>query len=941
MTDREDYRCGRSRGPRACSAFAVACWIVVLVGLAGSGSAAVAADVNLVPNPGFSGTGGELQGATGTVPDSWRAFAVGGGAGTCTVVPVSAGGIHAASPATNSVRWQVSAFGADQGFDHHPARFSLLPGTTYHLEVYVRSANADNSPQRCDISFPLFDASGFVGRQTGSVYNVQVTSAWTKVVGPSFSDASATSGHLAFRVLNDGGENAVQIALPQVMGPPDRFTPPTPEEIAQRTSWTAADKLIGTSYFYWYRWPDSHFFDDAAMTDDGLTDHFVDTQEVNMYSKDWHKGELRDVMDAGIDMIWPVYWGAPGNFDSPGYAYFHEAMVPLQQAREELLAEGRNPAKIGMFYDTSSLLDSVRGLPGPGGADLTTLEGKDIFYRTIRSFFCSVHPKHWACIDGRPVVILYSAGFAAAHDQSSFDYVYDQFAADFDGVTPWIIRERSWNAQTESDYRWGAALFGPFLDGIAAVGPGYNDTAVPGRSTPIRMREDGNYYRWSWLQILRSPPKLVHVETWTELHEGTEICETVEHGRLYIDLTAHYAAHFKAGTVPDEDVTLEFEDPVPRGPDYADGPEYAAVREVAIRAEADGVHAEGIDAREGGDGGLTYVGQAGGYYLRSDIGFQHRYAYFNLKDPFYFGQRRRVELILEYLDTGSGTIQLQYDSWDAAATLAGAYKTTTAFQLANSGQLKTRTYTLEDARFSNRQNGSSDLRFYVGDGVLFVKRLRVRVLDLPAPVLKVVAIDPAPGVTLYGRPAAVTVTFTTPIDPTTVNSTSFKLTRSKDGVLDNGNDISIHATSINASGTQAVFNFDGASLPADTYRVLLAGTVLPPLWTNTPILDLNGRPLDGRFSGTLPSGDGTGGWHFVSTFAVKPVRGDFERDGDVDVSDFAYLQTCLTGSFQMNGDPACAAADLNRDKYIDGQDLDLFLACFGGPQLEPPSGCVE
>ena len=55
--------------------------------------------------------------------------------------------------------------------------------------------------------------------------------------------------------------------------------------------------------------------------------------------------------------------------------------------------------------------------------------------------------------------------------------------------------------------------------------------------------------------------------------------------------------------------------------------------------------------------------------------------------------------------------------------------------------------------------------------LLFFKRLRVRVLDLPAPVLKVAAIDPAPGVTLYGRPAAVTVTFKTPIDPTTVNST--------------------------------------------------------------------------------------------------------------------------------------------------------------------------
>jgi hypothetical protein len=917
--------------------------VLALLCLGAAGPTAMAADVNLVPNPGFTGTAGEIQGSVaGTAPNSWRAFAVGGGSGEVATVPLAAGALYPGSPATNAARWQVNTFGSDQGFDHHPAPFGMIPGRPYHLEAYMRSANADNTPQRCDVSMPLFGSSGFLGRQSGSVYNVILTSTWTKIVGPVFNDAEATSAHLAFRATNDGGQNAILIAMPEVLGPPDRFVPPTPEQIAERPTWSGSDKLIGTSYFYWYRWPDSHFFDDGAMADDGLTDHFVDTEQVDMYSKDWHKGELSDIIDAGIDMIWPVYWGAPGNFEDPRYAYFHEALLPLQQAREELIAEGRNPARIGMFYDTSSLLNSVRNVPGSGGADLTTLEGKDVFYRTIRSFFCSVQPKHWACIDGRPVVILYGSGFAAGHNQSTFEYLNEQFAADFNGVTPWVIREGSWQVQTESDYRWGSALFGPFLDGTASVGPGYNDTAVPGRSTPIRMREDGNFYRWNWLGVLKSPRNLVHVETWSELHEGTEICETAEYGRLYIDLTAHYAAHFKAGTVPDEDVTLEFVNPIPRGPNYDDGPQYAGVREVSIAAQAGGINAQGIDPRDGGDGGLTHVSYAGDYYLRSDTGFQHRYAYFNVKDPFYFGQHRRVELTLEYLDVGTGSLQLQYDSWNAQATLNGAYANTAGFQLTNSGQLRSRTTVLEDPRFSNRENGSSDFRYAVNDGVLYIKRLQVRVLDLPGPVLKVAAMEPPPNAIFHDVPEAITVTFTKPVNPATVNATTFRMTRSGgDGVFGNSNDVTMHASTITATGNQAVFGLIGVAVPADTYRVQLAGTVLPPLWLNDAILDLSGRPLDGRFDGTLPSGDGTGGWHFIATFTIRRVRGDLERDGDVDLSDFAHLQNCLTGSFQTVSNPECVAADLNSDNYVDWKDLDMFLECLGGPLVTAGAQCVE
>jgi hypothetical protein len=38
------------------------------------------------------------------------------------------------------------------------------------------------------------------------------------------------------------------------------------------------------------------------------------------------------------------------------------------------------------------------------------------------------------------------------------------------------------------------------------------------------------------------------VETWNEFSEGTDIAETVQMGRLYINLTRTYADLFKAAT---------------------------------------------------------------------------------------------------------------------------------------------------------------------------------------------------------------------------------------------------------------------------------------------------------------------------------------------------------------------------------------------------------
>jgi hypothetical protein len=74
----------------------------------------------------------------------------------------------------------------------------------------------------------------------------------------------------------------------------------------------------------------------------------------------------------------------------------------------------------------------------------------------------------------------------------------------------------------------------------------------------------------------------------------------------------------------------------------------------------------------------------------------------------------------------------------------------------------------------------------------------------------------------------------------------------------------------------------------------------------------------------------------VWNFTTGNVVGDFDGDGDVDQTDFASLQACLSGSGEPL-DAGCEVADLNGDGDVDGADVDSFATCMGGPGHPP--GC--
>lgn len=340
---------------------------------------------------------------------------------------------------------------------------------------------------------------------------------------------------LAWIGLNSGSEPVERSARADVAAAP------TPSPVAPER------RLIFAYYFYWYDiYSGGHFQPGSGIK------HFPPEEPAPSWRNvEWHKKEFSDMTWAGIDVALPVYWG----FDNPDDAWSYEGLDVMAEAWNELRSEGGDPPGIGMFFDTTII----------GGRDLTTDEGRAYFYANFKDFFSRIPPEQWGRINGQPVAFLFTSDFTEAVDQSSFDFVYEQFQADF-GVQPYIVREASWNypilgweddrrirdysrpIHTENSYPWAAAILG-YTDngGVATVGPGYDDRGVPGRGLgTVVPREDGDFYERNFEAAIASGKPLLAIETWNEFHEASGIAETQEYGRKYLEMTRRLAARFHA-----------------------------------------------------------------------------------------------------------------------------------------------------------------------------------------------------------------------------------------------------------------------------------------------------------------------------------------------------------------------------------------------------------
>jgi hypothetical protein len=298
-----------------------------------------------------------------------------------------------------------------------------------------------------------------------------------------------------------------------------------------------------TYFYYWYDLPDGPH--SGALTDR------PSERDASYQSVAWFQKQFGDMSDAGIDVALAVYWG-------PAEPSSDVGLANMAQAAAAMRAAGTKPPDIGMFFDTGLI-----GRWPKGQRDLTKPENEARFYDLVHTFFTTLPRDQWALVDGRPVLWMWASWFDISFDQSFFDYVSGRFRNDF-GVRPYIVAESSWRFATRAGhppdatqpihidnfYTWGAALDG-YRDtgtGVASVGPGYDERELdgPGRSGRFADRAGGRFYSRNFEQALASGRRLIVIETWNEFHEASDIADSAEYGRTYIDLTKRFLARFKA-----------------------------------------------------------------------------------------------------------------------------------------------------------------------------------------------------------------------------------------------------------------------------------------------------------------------------------------------------------------------------------------------------------
>lgn len=456
--------------------------------------------------------------------------------------------------------------------------------------------------------------------------------------------------------------------------------------------------IVGTTFFYWYdATSKAHLLDPDGS--DALTTHPADMAGLSFKDPAWHRAQMMDMIDAGIDFLMPVFWGVPGKYDGWSFA----GLGPLVEAHTAMEKEGLKPPAIGMFFDTSILQWNDSNPDGSAyPVDLTTDFGREWFYRAIRDFWSRIPVHKWACVDTRPIIFLYDASFAAKQDPyQQFAYVKSRFQEDF-GIEPFLVKSPGWRGDADAIYAWGGAVNGPLIfRETVSLGAGYDHSAVPGREPLVIDRKDGRTYIDRWTKTLQldpaSRPWMVHVETWNEWHEGTDVAHSREYGRTYIVLTRLFSDMWHTGT------QLQF----PWS--------FASADAVAWEAGKPA----GMNLRVSSGDGIWEIRSVGENQAAVSLPNPHspgRYLYFDIDDAFACGlMEKSATLRVTYRDAGCSSFGVEYDSTVNEGPLEGAFRPAGGVQVGDRGQWKTAEFKLPDCCFMGRCNGA-DLRLAIHGG---------------------------------------------------------------------------------------------------------------------------------------------------------------------------------------------------------------------------------
>ncbi len=364
-------------------------------------------------------------------------------------------------------------------------------------------------------------------------------------------------------------------------------------------------------------------------------------------------------------------------------------LAALARVLEDLDKEGRDHPRVAPAIDVAPLK----------GADFTTDEGKRRLYALFTAFHSRIPLKSWALAEGRPIAWLLPAPAGTRADKGLGESLNELGKRDYDGRGFFLVADVSWREfPADRGFAWGAAHDGPRELGVVSVGPGC--------ASPERPREDGKFYDRAWYIALRLDPRWVAVETWNGAAEGTDVAESKDQKRKYVEATQSYIRKLRHGEKA----------PLPKG-------KWTGAAKALYTAKYF-PHDQGLRPVEAEGGAFQFIQFRGVAMLASkeNASGTRRAICFDVDDSFTLLEKRSFDVEVEFLDSGEGAFSLEYDPWDRAARPA---KSAGERKFTGTGEWRTETFDLPDARFGNSLPGGADFRLVTEKRGIAVRRVAV------------------------------------------------------------------------------------------------------------------------------------------------------------------------------------------------------------------------
>lgn len=276
---------------------------------------------------------------------------------------------------------------------------------------------------------------------------------------------------------------------------------------------------------------------------------------------DWHRGQLRELRKAGIEVILPEYRGDARSRQM----YADKGLRVLVSALQNLRQNEQDYPLVSLYLDTAALRE--RFGPEP---DLTQPEVQSALYEMVRDFYRTVPAPFRNQVtltgaQGRPEpgmsgvaypIFLSSASLFKNFDGAFVSYLRRRFAQEFNGADLLVLGS--------SDFKPKATLDGYFTETkekgfhfeaggwikTASVGAGYDasylEYAAGEDSTlaPFLPRRNGDTLRQNWKAALGKNPDWVMLDGWNDYDVAAEIAPTLETGYSAADITREYVRQY-------------------------------------------------------------------------------------------------------------------------------------------------------------------------------------------------------------------------------------------------------------------------------------------------------------------------------------------------------------------------------------------------------------